>query len=52
MAFYQYFKPVSKSLPDQEGLLSKTLPPATIKAANEAVLAASKQFKVFRSDDA
>ena len=39
MALYQYFKPVSKSLPDPEGPLSKTLPSATIKAANDAVLA-------------
>ena len=45
MALYRYFKPVSKSLPDPEGLLSETLPSATIKAANEAVLAASKQPK-------
>ena len=52
MALYGYFKPASKSLPDPEGLLSKTLPSATIKAANEAVLAASKQPKVLRSDDA
>ena len=43
MALYQYFKPVSKSLPNPEGLLSETLPSATIKAANEAVLAASKE---------
>ena len=43
MALYQYFKPVSKSLPDPEGLLSKTLPSVTIKAANEV---ASKQPKV------
>ena len=40
---YRYFKPISKSLPDPEGPLSETLPSATIKAANEAVLAASKQ---------
>ena len=40
MALYRYFKPVSKSLPDPEGLLSETPPSATIKAANEAVLAA------------
>ena len=52
MAHYQYFKPVSKSLPDPEDLLSETLPSATIKAANEAVLATSKQPKVLRSDDA
>ena len=45
MALYQYFKPVSKSLPDPEGLLPKTLPSATIKAANEAVLATSQQPK-------
>ena len=45
MALYRYFKPVSKSLPDPEGLLSETLPSATIKAANEAVLAALKQPK-------
>ena len=43
MALYRYLKPVSKSLPDPEGLLSETLPSATIKAANEAVLAASKE---------
>ena len=36
---------MSKSLPDPEGLLSETLPSATTKAANEAVLAASKQPK-------
>ena len=40
---YRYFKLISKSLPDPEGPLSETLPSATIKAANEAVLAASKQ---------
>ena len=51
MAFYQYFKPLSKSLPDPEGLLTKTLLSATIKAANEAVFAASKQPKVLRSDN-
>ena len=34
---------MSKSLPDPEGLLSETLPSATIKAANEAVLATSKE---------
>ena len=37
MTLYQYFKPVSKNLPDSEGPLSETLPSATIKAANEAV---------------
>ena len=52
MALYPYFKPVSKGLPDPEGPLSETLPSATIKAANEAVLAASKQPKVLRSNDA
>ena len=51
MALYRYFKPVSKGLPDPEGPLSETLPSATIKAANEAVLAASKQPKVLRSND-
>ena len=55
-ALYQYFKPMSKSLPDPEGRLSDTLPSATIKAAreaaNEAVLAASKQPKFLRSNDA
>ena len=30
------FKPVAGKLPDLEGLLSDTLPSATIKAANEA----------------
>ena len=45
MALYRYFKPVYKSLPDPEGSLSETLPSATIKAANEAVLAVSKQPK-------
>ena len=40
MSLYRYFKPMSKSLPDLEGLLSETLPSATIEAANEAVLAA------------
>ena len=38
MALYQYFKPVSKSLPDTEGTLFETLPSAAIKAANEDVL--------------
>ena len=33
MALYQYFKPVTKSLPDLEGSLFKTLPLATIKVA-------------------
>ena len=42
--------PVSKSLPDPEDLSSETKPSATIKAANEAVLAISKQPKVLRSD--
>ena len=43
MFLYRYFKLVHKSLPDPKGPLSETLPSATIKAANEAVLAASKQ---------
>ena len=51
MALYQYFKQVSKSLPDPKGLLSETLLSATIKAANETVLAALKQPKVLRSND-
>ena len=50
-ALYGYFKPVSKSLPDPEGLLSEAMPSATIKAANKTVLATSKQPKVLRSDD-
>ena len=45
IALYRYFKPVSKSLLDSEGLLSETVPSATIKAANEAVLAVLKQPK-------
>ena len=45
MALYQYFKLVSKSPPYPEGLLSETLPSATIKVNNEAVLAISKQPK-------
>ena len=45
IALYQYFKMVFKSLPDPEGLLSKRLPSVTVKATNEAVLAASKQYK-------
>ena len=52
MALYRYFKPMSKSLPDPEGLLSKTLPSDTIKAANEVMLATSKQPKVLRRGDA
>ena len=52
IALYRYFKPMSKSMPDPEGPLSKILPSVTIKAANEAVLAASKQPKVLRSNDA
>ena len=52
MALYRYFKPVSKCLPDPEGPLSETLPSATIKAANEAVLAASEQPKVLTNNDA
>ena len=43
MALYCYFKLVSKSLPDLEGLLSEALPTTSIKAANEAVLAAMKE---------
>ena len=43
MLLYQYFKP--RALPDPKGPLSKTLASASIKAANEAVLAASKQQK-------
>ena len=43
MALYHYFKPVSKSLPDPEGPLSEALPTTSIKAANEAVLAAMKE---------
>ena len=43
MALYHYFKPVSKSLPDLEGPLSEALPTTSIKAANEAVLAAMKE---------
>ena len=50
MALYRYFKLVSKSLPDPEGPLSKTLPSATIKAANEAVLVTLQQPKVLKSD--
>ena len=46
MALYRYFKPVSKSLPYLEGPLSETLPSATNKAANEALLAVMKQPKV------
>ena len=41
MSLYRYFKP--KRLPDPEGPLSETLPSASIKAANKAVLASSKQ---------
>ena len=52
ITFYWYFKPVSKSMPDPEGPLSKTLASATIKVANEAALATPKQPKVLRSDDA
>ena len=44
-ALYSYFKLVSKSLPDPGGRLSKALPLATIKAANEDVWAAKKQPK-------
>ena len=40
MSLYRYFKPMSKSLSDPEGLLSETLASATIEAANEVVLAA------------
>ena len=45
MSLVCYFKP--KTLPDPEGPLSETLvlASATIKAANEAVLATSKQQK-------
>jgi len=49
MSLYRYFKPVTKprnlpaNLPDPEGPLSGVLPSSTIKAANDAVLAASRQ---------
>ena len=45
MALYLDFKPVSKSFPNPEGLLSETLPSVTTKAANEVVLAVSIQSK-------
>lgn len=45
MILYQYFKLMSKSLTDLEDPLPETLPPTTIKAANYAMLAASKQLK-------
>ena len=45
MSLYQYFKPVAKNLPDPEGPLSDVLPSLTIKAANDAVLATSRQLK-------
>ena len=45
MVLYQYFKQLYRSLPDLEGPLSETLLSAYIKAANDAVLAASKQWK-------
>ena len=41
-SLYRYFKPVAESLPDPEGPLSQTLPLATIKAANGAMLGSSK----------
>ena len=37
---------------DTDKLYHETLPSSTIKAANKAVLAASKQPKALRSDDA
>ena len=43
MLLYRYFK--AKMLPDPEGPLFKTLVSASIKATNEAVLAALKQQK-------
>ena len=43
MSLDRYFKPVPKRLPDPEGPLSQTLPSVTIKAANEAILAATSQ---------
>ena len=43
MSLDRYFKPVPKRLPDPEGPLSQTLPSVTIKAANEAVLAATSK---------
>ena len=43
MSLYRYFKPVGKNLPDPEGPLSNVLPSSTIKAANDAVLATSRQ---------
>ena len=52
VALYSYFKPVSKRLPYTEGPLSEALLSATIKAANEAVLAALKQPKVLRRNNA
>ena len=43
MSLYRYFKP--RALPDPKGPLSKALASASIKAANEAVLATLKQQK-------
>ena len=45
MSLYRYFMPVTKNLPDLEGPLSDVLPSSTIKAANDAILAISKQRK-------
>ena len=36
---------VAKNLPDPEGPLSDVLPSSTIKAANDAVLATSRQLE-------
>ena len=40
-SLYCYFKPVTKKLPDLDGSLSKSIPPSSIQAANDAYIEAS-----------
>lgn len=40
-SLYRYFKPVAKKLPDPDGPLSKSIPPSSIQAANDAYIEAS-----------
>ena len=41
LSLHRYFKPVAKKLPDPDGPLSKSIPPSSIQAANDAYIDAS-----------
>ena len=42
LSLYRYFKPVAKKLPDPDGPSSKSIPPSSIQAANDAYIDASR----------